>query len=138
MLLSGLQVFKAHPTLYIGQQSGFAFDNAVLKMRTVNTPDGSRGRTSILGHEFDTTGPPIYGGRELWGFPKRYAQPSLGPEKDTLIGTLDYRPVRVATGTMGFKHKALDPKTVAARLATPNYLLKIVPHVDGRPRTITR
>ena len=55
---------------------------------------------------FLNDGPPIYGGRELWGFPKKYAQPSLGPDKDTLVGTLDYGPVRVATGTMGFKHKA--------------------------------
>src|SRR6478609_6039881 len=61
-------------------------------------------------------GPPIYGGRELWGFPKKLAQPSLGPQKDTLIGTLDYGSVRVATGTMGFKHKALDLDEVAASL----------------------
>ena len=26
---------------------------------------------------FLNDGPPIYGGRELWGFPKKYAQPSL-------------------------------------------------------------
>ena len=32
LLLSGLQIFNAHPTLYIGKQSGFEFDNAVLKM----------------------------------------------------------------------------------------------------------
>src|ERR1700693_4159113 len=57
---------------------------------------------------FLNDGTPIYGGRELWGFPKKYAQPSLGPDKDTLVGTLDYGPVRVAIGTMGYKHKALD------------------------------
>lgn len=85
---------------------------------------------------FLNDGPPIYGGRELWGFPKKYAQPSLAPDKDTLIGTLDYGPVRVATGTMGFKHKALDPKSVAASLVKPNYLLKIIPHVDGSPRVL--
>ena len=79
-------------------------------------------------------GPPIYGGRELWGFPKKYAQPSLGPDKDTLIGTLDYGPVRVATGTMGFKHKAVDLAEARAALEKPNYLLKIIPHVDGTPR----
>jgi acetoacetate decarboxylase len=55
---------------------------------------------------FLNDGPPIYGGRELWGFPKKYAQPSLGVERDTLIGTLNYGSVRIATGTMGFKHKA--------------------------------
>lgn len=81
-------------------------------------------------------GPPIYGGRELWGFPKKYAQPSLGPDKDTLVGTLDYGSVRVATGTMGYKHKALDLPTVAKSLAVPNYLLKIIPHVDGSPRIL--
>jgi acetoacetate decarboxylase len=53
-------------------------------------------------------GPPIFGGRELWGFPKKYAQPSLAVHRDTLVGTLDYGPVRIATGTMGFKHVALD------------------------------
>lgn len=85
---------------------------------------------------FLNDGPPIYGGRELWGFPKKYAQPSLSADKDTFIGTLDYGPVRVATGTMGYKHKALDAASVAASLAKPNYLLKIIPHVDGTPRIL--
>jgi acetoacetate decarboxylase len=83
---------------------------------------------------FLNDGPPIYGGRELWGFPKKYAQPSLGADKDTLVGTLDYGSVRIATGTMGFKHVALDPKPVLASLTKPNYLLKIIPHVDATPR----
>ena len=79
-------------------------------------------------------GPPIFGGREIWGFPKKYAQPSLAVERDTLIGTLDCGPVRVATGTMGFKHCAADEREVMHSLARPNYLLKIIPHVDGTPR----
>lgn len=85
---------------------------------------------------FLNDGPPIYGGRELWGFPKKYAQPTLHVDADTFVGTLDYGPVRVATGTMGYKHKALDLDTVAASLARPNYLLKIIPHVDGSPRIL--
>src|SRR3546814_4575229 len=80
--------------------------------------------------------PPIAGGREIWGFPKKLAQPSLAVETDTLVGTLDYGSVRIATGTMGFKHKALDAATVAKSLAVPNYLLKIIPHVDGSPRIL--
>jgi acetoacetate decarboxylase len=82
---------------------------------------------------FLNDGPPIYGGRELWGFPKKYAQPSLGVERDTLIGTLNYGSVRIATGTMGFKHKAIDQVVVRAALEKPNYLLTIIPHVDGSP-----
>jgi acetoacetate decarboxylase len=78
--------------------------------------------------------PPIAGGRELWGFPKKLGSPTLQVDKDTLVGTLDYGRVRVATGTMGFKHKALDHQSIAASLGAPNYLLKIIPHVDGTPR----
>src|SRR5690349_4931956 len=32
--------------------------------------------------------PPIAGGRELWGFPKKLANPSLRTEIDMLVGTL--------------------------------------------------
>ena len=56
LLLTGLQIFNAHPALYIGQQSGFEFDNAVLEIGAFNTPDGPVGRTTILGKQFDTTG----------------------------------------------------------------------------------
>jgi len=77
---------------------------------------------------------PIAGGRELWGFPKKLASPSLTVEKDTLLGTLDYGPVRVATATMGYKHRALDSGPVLESMKAPNYLLKIIPHVDGSPR----
>ena len=73
--------------------------------------------------------PPIAAGRELWGFPKKLANPSLRIEVDTLVGTLDYGPVRVATGTMGYKHKSADLDAVRASLATPNF-----PHVDGTAR----
>src|SRR3974390_1637064 len=76
----------------------------------------------------------IAGGRELWGFPKKLAQPTLRTEIDTLVGTLDYGPLRVATGTMGYKHRAADLAQVKASLAAPNFLLKIIPHVDGTPR----
>jgi acetoacetate decarboxylase len=78
--------------------------------------------------------PPIAGGRELWGFPKKLAKPVLRVESDTLVGTLDYGPVRIATGTMGFKHRAADLAAVRASLQAANFLLKIIPHVDGTPR----
>ncbi len=78
--------------------------------------------------------PPIAGGRELWGFPKKLAKPSLKVETDTLLGILHYGPVPVAVGTMGYKHKQADLKAVKASLEAPNFLLKIIPHVDGTPR----
>lgn len=80
--------------------------------------------------------PPIYGGRELWGFPKKFAQPSLTVEKDALVGVLDYRPLRVATGVMGDKHATLDHTAVLEARALPIFLGKIIPHVDGSPRIL--
>jgi acetoacetate decarboxylase len=77
---------------------------------------------------------PIAGGREIWGFPKKLAAPKLTVEKDTLLGVLRYGPVPVAVATMGFKHRALAADKVLASLQAPNYLLKIIPHVDGGPR----
>jgi acetoacetate decarboxylase len=78
--------------------------------------------------------PPIAAGRELWGFPKKLGDPELRVHKDTLVGTLDYSDIRVATGTMGFKHTTLDSKAAAVSLAAPAFLLKIMPHVDGTQR----
>jgi thiosulfate reductase cytochrome b subunit len=33
LLLSGLQIFNAHPALYIGDESGFEYDNAILAFK---------------------------------------------------------------------------------------------------------
>lgn len=78
--------------------------------------------------------PPIAGGRELWGFPKKLASPSLKVERDTLIGTLDFGSTRVAAATMGYKHAEASGATVLHALQEPAFLLKIIPHVDGSAR----
>jgi acetoacetate decarboxylase len=77
---------------------------------------------------------PIAGGRELWGFPKKLASPVLRTDIDTVVGTLDYGTVRVASATMGYKHRPADVAAVTQSLTAPNFLLKIIPHVDGTPR----
>ena len=51
---------------------------------------------------------PIVAGREIWGFPKKYATPSLGVDVDTLLGKLRYNSVDIAIGTMGYKYEKLD------------------------------
>jgi|SRR5271170_7372558 len=78
--------------------------------------------------------PPIAGGRELWGFPKKLASPSLEHDVDTFVGTLDYGKTRVAVGTMGYKHRTLPLDAVLASMKEPNFLIKIIPHVDGSLR----
>lgn len=77
---------------------------------------------------------PISGGRELWGFPQKLAAPRLAVAHDTLLGTLDYGPERVATGTMGYKHAPVADEVATGMLREAGFLLKIIPHVDGTPR----
>ena len=56
LLLTGLQIFNAHPALYLGKQSGFGFDNSVLSIGTIQGENGARGVTDVFGTRFDTTG----------------------------------------------------------------------------------
>src|SRR5258705_489045 len=77
---------------------------------------------------------PIAGGRELWGFPKKRATPKIVVESDVLVGSLHYGSVLCASGTMGYKHRPVDHDTVLKSMKAPNFILKIIPHVDGSPR----
>jgi len=77
---------------------------------------------------------PIAGGRELWGFPKKLANPTVTHEADMLVGKLHYGSVLCAVATMGYKHREVDHGPVLQSLARPSFMLKIIPHVDGTAR----
>ena len=76
LLMSGLMIFNAHPSLYIGHQSGFGFDNAVLDIGAEQGPDGPRGYTTVFGHKFDTTGFLGYANGTARAFPSQVTVPS--------------------------------------------------------------
>lgn len=68
MLMSGLQIFNAHPALYWGKKS--EFDRPFIAMTAVADADGgARGVTRIAGARFDTTGFLGYSGGAVRGFP---------------------------------------------------------------------
>ncbi len=55
LIMSGLQIFNAHPALYWGDRSDR--DRPLLSIRPVQTESGEiKGITTILGRQFDTTG----------------------------------------------------------------------------------
>lgn len=56
LLLSGLQIFMARPDLYLGQQSGFDFENRVLSIGAAFDEGELEGVTTVFGRSFDTTG----------------------------------------------------------------------------------
>ncbi len=64
MLMSGLQIFNAHPALYWGATSHF--DSPLLSMTAIRMPDGGiEGITWIGRTHFDTTG--VLGASEIFG-----------------------------------------------------------------------
>jgi acetoacetate decarboxylase len=77
---------------------------------------------------------PIAAGREIWGFPKKLARPRMVIDSDTLLGVLHYGEVCVAIGTMGYKYKPASKDKVLAALNEPNYLMKLIPDVDGNAK----
>src|SRR4029077_3424086 len=54
LLLSGLQIFNAHPALYLGQASDFA--QPIASIGVEQKEARQIGVTNILGYSFDTTG----------------------------------------------------------------------------------
>ncbi|PWB81579.1 MAG: acetoacetate decarboxylase [Methylocystaceae bacterium] len=79
---------------------------------------------------------PIAGGRELWGFPKKLASPKITHDGDVVVGTLHYGAALCVTASIGYKHRILDPGPIAKAIGEPNFLIKIIPHVDGSPRVL--
>ena len=69
LLMSGLQIFNAHPALYLGQASDF--DKPILAMDDVRTEDGVKGVTTLFGKKFDTTGIFGLGGDAANGYQQR-------------------------------------------------------------------
>ena len=75
LIMSGLQIFNAHPALYWGDRSDR--DRPILSMRPVQTDSGdTKGITTILGHQFETTGVLGYSNGMSRGFPAWATIPS--------------------------------------------------------------
>ena len=86
--------------------------------------------------------PPIAGGREIWGFPKKLGHPNLCVMHDTLTGELKYSGVTVALATMAYKHEnlicshsglsiACDVTAIEEKMKKTQVNLKIIPDIDG-------
>ena len=75
LIMSGLQIFNAHPALYWGDRSDR--DKPLFSIRPVRADDGEmRGITTVLGHRFDTTGVLGYSNNSARAFPAWATIPS--------------------------------------------------------------
>ena len=76
LMLTGLQIFNAHPSLHIGKEAGFEYDNAILQIGARQDGEALRGVTRVLGVEFDTTGVLGVSNGEARAFPATLTIPS--------------------------------------------------------------
>ena len=75
LIMSGLQIFNAHPALYWGDRSDR--DKPLLSIRPMRTDSGEmKGVTTILGRKFDTTGVLGYSNGSARAFPAWATIPS--------------------------------------------------------------
>ncbi len=75
LIMSGLQIFNAHPALYWGDRSDR--DQPLLSIRAMKSGDGQvHGVTTILGYPFDTTGVLGYSNNSVRAFPAWATVPS--------------------------------------------------------------
>ena len=77
--------------------------------------------------------PATAAGRELSAYPKTTGAPHLRVEEGALIGTLDVTGERVATATMGYKQRELDPEEARSQITVPTYMLKVVRGYEAAP-----
>jgi thiosulfate reductase cytochrome b subunit len=56
LLFSGLQIFNARPWLSIGKETGFDYNNSIVKIGATQDGTIKAGYTEIFGTRFDTTG----------------------------------------------------------------------------------
>lgn len=78
--------------------------------------------------------PAIASGRELTAYPKKLGAPKLYVDSDTLVGTLDYGSLRVATATMGYKHVPMDVEQAKQDICRPTFMVKLATDYTGQLR----
>lgn len=76
LMLTGLQIFNAFPSLHIGQESGVEYHNAIISIGAVEVGGELRGVTMVLGARFDTTGVLGVSGGDVRAIPAALTIPS--------------------------------------------------------------
>ena len=114
LLMSGLQIFNAHPALYIGAKSNF--DDPILAMQPMMHDDKVHGVTTLFGWQFDTTG--VFGlagdaesGYDDRGFPWSVTLPG---HRDLSTGAALALLLRLAVSVQRAGLSAVEPRQRAS------------------------
>lgn len=121
---------------FVKMPDAYGFGDYTLVSQLIEVMHEGKIGTYAYGMYLDNLAP-IAAGREMLGFPEKYGNPKLAVDVDTIVGTLKYNSVSVATASMAYKYECLDTEQVHQELEkTPNYLLKIIPHANGQEASI--
>ena len=108
LMLTGLQIFNAHPSLHFGRETGFDYDNAALAIGARQDGDSLRGITVVLGREFDTTGFLGVSGGQASAIPPALTMPSFQSLATGRVIHLFFAWVLVATLTVWLLFSAVN------------------------------
>ncbi len=71
-------------------------------------------------------------GREVYGQPKRYGNPSMQVVDGLLVGRVERNGIDIITTTLPYKKQRAEPKELTQHLSfVTNINLKVIPSVDG-------
>ena len=76
LMMSGLSIFNAFPSLHWGKEAGFDYDNAFLSIFARQNGEAVEGVTRVFGTEFITTGTLGYANETARAFPSAVTVPS--------------------------------------------------------------
>ena len=115
LLMSGLQIFNAHPALYLGAKSDFG--DPIMAMGPVQEGDNVKGVTTLFGWQFDTTG--VFGlarrcrtaGYHDRGFPWSVTLPG---HRDLVHGAALALLLRLAVPVQRSRLSAVEPRQRAS------------------------
>eukprot|EP00297_Palpitomonas_bilix_P013766 CAMPEP_0113904482 /NCGR_PEP_ID=MMETSP0780_2-20120614/23280_1 /TAXON_ID=652834 /ORGANISM="Palpitomonas bilix" /LENGTH=224 /DNA_ID=CAMNT_0000898103 /DNA_START=139 /DNA_END=814 /DNA_ORIENTATION=+ /assembly_acc=CAM_ASM_000599 len=138
-----------HPTSPPLLGVGLGHYNKLEAFAEAYNKEGAKVLISLLA--FVDSSAAIIVGREVYGQPRKFGQPLLSTESDTLTARFNYRvaptqsfylkthssgEVRddaVALATMRYKEQELDTNTALEYLHTPEITVKMIPDVNGTP-----
>jgi len=109
-----------------------AYHESAVQIPCVYEPTGERGVFSP--YLFLDSDGGIAAGREIYGQPKKYGQPSIEVRQDLVVARVSRNGIDVITLTMPYKIESLSAAELTSRLdVVTNFNLKIIPGVDGGP-----
>lgn len=120
-----VHLYKMNDTDWFG-----AYNESAIQVCAVLPSTGEQGAYSpylFLDHDGA-----IAAGREVYGQPKKYGEPSIEVRSDLLVGRIRRNGIDVLTVTLPYKTRKVTQQEMLARVDfVTNFNLKVIPSIEG-------